>query len=138
MSATAAETTTSSSAASAMSALVEPWTLACVARDWDALLSFCTDDVAFSPPNGPLAEGAAVRPFLDGFPTILKMGWGIDHIEEAGDLAWLRGWVRMTLDVSGQTVDFDGKYTDIARRGADGTWRMAQVMWSSNEAAPTA
>jgi ketosteroid isomerase-like protein len=121
-----------------MSALVEPWTLACVARDWDALLSFCTDDVAFSPPNGPLAEGAAVRPFLEGFPTISKMGWGIDHIEEAGDLAWLRGWVRMTLDVSGQKVDFDGKYTDIARRGADGTWRIAQVMWSSNEAAPTA
>ena len=138
MSATVAETTTTSStAASAMSALIEPWIRACVARDWDALLSFCTDDVAFSPPNGALAEGKAVRPFLEGFPSIATMGWGVDHIEEAGDLAWLRGWVRMTLDVSGQTVDFNGKYTDIARRGADGTWRMAHVMWSSNEPAPT-
>jgi ketosteroid isomerase-like protein len=109
-----------------------------MARDWDTLLSFCTDDIAFSPPNEPLVQGPAARPWLERFPTISTMGWDIDHIEEAGDLAWLRGGVRMTLDVSGQTVDFDGKYTDVARRGADGAWRIAHVMWSSNEAAPTA
>jgi ketosteroid isomerase-like protein len=137
MSATAAETTTSSSAASAMSALIEPWCRASVTRDWDALLSFCTDDVTFAPPNEPLVEGPAARPWLEGFPTIVTMGWGIDHLEETGDQAWLRGWVRMTFDVSGQAVNFDGKYTDVARRGTDGTWRIAHVMWSSNEAAPT-
>jgi ketosteroid isomerase-like protein len=137
MSATAAETS-SSTAASAMSALIEPWIRACTARDWDTLLSFCTDDITFSPPNEPLVEGAAARPWLERFPTISKMGWDIDHLESAGDLAWLRGWVRMTLDVAGQTVEFDGKYTDVARRGADGTWRICHVTWSSNEAAPAA
>ena len=99
------------------------------------LLALCTDDVVFSPPNEPLVEGTAVRPWLEGFPAITTMGWDIDHLESTGDLAWLRGWVRMDLDIGGQAVSFNGKYTDVARRGADGQWRMAVVMWSSNEAA---
>jgi len=136
MSLTAAETSTRADA-SAFTALIEPWTSACVARDWGALLAMCTDDVGFSPPNEPLVEGsAAVRSFLETFPTIKAMAWDIDHLESAGDLAWLRGWVRMTLDVSGQSVDFNGKYADVCRRSPDGAWRFAFVMWSSNEAAP--
>ena len=136
MLATATEVPTTS-AASAIAALIEPWTRACIARDWDTLLSFCTDDVVFSPPNGQLVQHETVRPFLDGFPTITTMAWDIDHLESAGDLAWFRGPVKMTLDVSGQTVAFDGKYTDVARRRADGTWQVAVVMWSSNDPVPT-
>ena len=135
MSTTAAESPTSS-ATSAIAALIQPWTGACLARDWDALLALCTDDIVFSPPNEPAVEGAAARPWLEKFPSIKSMGWDIDHLEAVGDLAWLRGWVKMTIDVAGQTIAFDGKYTDVARRDADGTWRMALVMWSSNEAAP--
>ena len=137
MSLTAAETTPTRSAASAIPELVEPWTRACLARDWDALLGLCTEDVAFSPPNEPLLEGqAAARAYLENFPPITSMAWDIDHLESDGDLAWLRGPVRMTVDVAGQSVAFDGKYTDVCRQTSDGTWRFAVVMWSSNEAAP--
>jgi len=65
-----------------------------------------------------------------------SMAWDIEHLESAGDLSWLRGPVRMTVDVAGQSVAFDGKYTDVCRQTSDGTWRFAVVMWSSNEAAP--
>ena len=138
MSLTAAETTSTRSAASAIAELVEPWTRACLARDWDALLGFCTDDVVFSPPNEPSVEGQAVRPWLENFPPTTSMSWNIEHLEGDGDLAWLRGPVSMTVDVGGQGVAFDGKYTDVCRRGPDGTWRFAVVMWSSNEPAPAA
>jgi ketosteroid isomerase-like protein len=33
--------------ASAIRAMVEPWTKACVERNWDRLLSMCTDDIIF-------------------------------------------------------------------------------------------
>jgi ketosteroid isomerase-like protein len=78
MSATATEVPTTS-AASAIAAFVEPWARACIAKDWDTLLTFCTDDVVFSPPNGQLVQHETVRPFLDGFPTIATMAWDIDH-----------------------------------------------------------
>jgi ketosteroid isomerase-like protein len=107
-----------------------------VRRDWDALLGMCTDDVVFLPPNEPIVEGSAVRPWLESFPTVKAMAWDIDHLESAGDLSWLRGWVRMTLDISGEEIVFAGKYTDIARRQPDGSWRFAAIMWSSDEAAP--
>jgi ketosteroid isomerase-like protein len=119
----------------AIRALVEPWTTACVKRDWDSLLDMCTDDVVFQPPNEPIVEGAAARSWLDRFPTIKAMAWDIEHVEGAGQLAWARGWVRMTLEVSGQQVGFDGKYTDLFRKGSDGTWRFALVVWNSNTAA---
>ncbi len=121
--------------ASAIRALVEPWTKACVERNWDRLLSMCTDDIIFLPPNEPSAQGGAVRPWLEIFPTIKAMAWDIDHLEGAGQLACARGWVRMTLEVSGQQLSFDGKYTDVFRKQPDGTWRFALVIWNSNEAA---
>jgi ketosteroid isomerase-like protein len=136
MSPTTAETGLTQKDETMIRAIIEPWTRACLERDWDALLGMCADDVAFSPPNEPLVQGDSVRPWLDGFPEIKAMAWDIDYIEGAGDLAWLRGWVRMTLALPGQVVTFDGKYTDVARKQPDGSWRFALVMWSSNEAAP--
>ena len=135
MSFTAAETVTRADV-SAFTPLIQPWINACLARDWDALIAMCTDDVTFSPPNEPLVEGSAAgRKWLEMFPIIKTMGWDIDHLETVGDLAWVHGWVRMTLDVGGQTVDFNGKYADALRRAPDGTWRFAFVMWSSNDPA---
>ena len=119
----------------AIRALIEPWTNACVRRDWDTLLGMCTDDVIFLPPNKPAVQNSGVRQWLDDFPTIKAMAWDIDHIEGVIGLACLRGWVKMTLDVSGQEVLFNGKYTDICRKQADGSWRFALVIWNSNESA---
>lgn len=119
----------------AIRALVEPWTRACVQRDWDSLLGICTDDIVFLPPSEPAVGGGGVRPWLDRFPAIKAMAWDIDHVEGAGHLACARGWVRMTLEVSGQQLAFDGKYTDVFRKQPDGSWRFALVIWNSNNAA---
>jgi ketosteroid isomerase-like protein len=112
--------------------IVEPWTRACLTRDWDALLSFCTEDITFLPPGGPPISGAEVRPWLDSFPPIKAMSWDIKHIEARSGLGTLRGSVRQTIQIDGQDVPFDGKYCDIIRKEADGKWRFAVVIWNSN------
>jgi len=114
---------------------IEPWTNACVRRDWDRLLSMCTDDVVFLPPNEPAVEGGGVRAWLDNFPTIIAMSLDMERVEGAGQLACVRGWVKMTLEISGQQLAFDGKYIDVLRKQPDGMWRFAQVMWNANTAA---
>jgi ketosteroid isomerase-like protein len=134
MSVTATGTGLSPADVSAIRGIREPWIKACVTRNWDALLGLCTDDVVFQPPNEAVVQGNRVRPWLEGFPTIKAMDWDIEHTEGNGDLAWLRGWVNMTLDVSGQQIRFNGKYTDVCRKQS-GSWRIALVMWSSNDPA---
>lgn len=119
----------------AIRALIQPWTRACLDRNWDGLLKMCTSDITFLPPNEPAVQGAAVRPWLDNFPKIKVMAWDIDHVEGVSHLAWLRGWVRMTLEQSGLEIQINGKYTDVCRKQTDGTWRMALVIWNSSEPA---
>jgi len=89
----------------------------------------------FLPPNEPAVQGSDVRSWLDRLPTIRAMASDLDHIEGAFGLAYLRGWVKLTLDVSGQEVLFNGKFTDVCRKQVDGTWRFALSIWNSNEAA---
>jgi len=118
--------------ATAIEQMVEPWNRACLARDWDALLGMCTEDVVFMPSGAPPVSGKELRPWLEEFPEITRMSWSIAAIEEAGDLAFIRGPVRQTLVQDGETIEFDGKYCDLARRGSDGRWRFAVIMWSPN------
>ena len=126
--------TSASSAQAALTALREPWIRACITRDWDALLSMCTDDIVFMPHGMPSVEGGQVGPWLEEFPTIKEMSWDVGTVEEAGDIAFARGPVRQTLEMDGETVVMDGKYCDLLRRGADGTWRFAVIMWNQSTA----
>jgi ketosteroid isomerase-like protein len=112
--------------------LIEPWNAACVARDWPKQLSMCTDDMVFMPPDGPSAKGKAIMPWLDALPIIKELWWNIEQIDGGFDTASLRGQVRETLEIDGVEEKFDGKYTDVVRKGSDGTWRFAAIMWNSN------
>ena len=112
--------------------MIEPWNKACIKRDWDALLSMCTDDVIFLPPQDKPIQGVTIRGWLNRFPTIKSMWWDIKYLEGRGDLAFVRGAVRQTLVIDGQDILFDGKYSDTMRKDADGVWRFASIMWNSN------
>lgn len=128
---------TSASRTEAMAAvqkLIEPWSRACVDADWDKLLSMCTDDIVFMPPGAPAVSGEGVRPFLESFPTVRAMSWDVASLEAADDVAFVRGAVRQTLETDEGVQQFDGKYCDLFRRGPDGKWRFAVVMWNADEA----
>jgi ketosteroid isomerase-like protein len=40
-------------ATAAIRATVVPWTKAALDRNWDAMISMCTNDVVFAPPGEP-------------------------------------------------------------------------------------
>ena len=121
--------------AAAIRAFVAPWTQAALDRDWDAMLAMCTDDIVFSPPDEPKVSGAGVRPWLDKFPLIKEFNWGFDEIEVSGDLATGVGRAEMTVEIDGQDVATSIEFADIFRRGDDGSWRFAHVIWNRNEPA---
>jgi ketosteroid isomerase-like protein len=95
------------------------------------------NDVISMPPNQPPLIGKwAVR---DMWESLLE-NYSIDasvqvkEVEIAGDWAYERGTYRMTLTpkVGGELIKDEGKYLDILRKQADGSWKYARVSWSSN------
>ena len=122
-------------AAATIRGFVAPWTQACLDRNWDALLTMCTDDVVFSPPGEPKVSGAGVRTWLEAFPVIKEFNWDFDDINVSGDLAVGVGWGKMDVEVEGQDASMAIKFADVFRRGDDGSWRFVHVIWNENEPA---
>ena len=116
----------------AINALIEPWNEAVKQKDWEAVQAMCTDDMVFMPPEGLPVQGAGVRPFLEAFPTVKSMWWNIEDTHGQGDIAAVRGSVKETVEINGNDVLIDGKYCDVLRKGADGQWRFAVIIWNSN------
>jgi uncharacterized protein (TIGR02246 family) len=129
-----ASTASQGAARAAVQELIQPWTQACLSRDWDGLLSMCTSDIVFMPHGSPPISGSAVRPWLDSFPTIKAMSWDVKNVEAEGDLAFVSGAVQQTLEIDGKRQEVDGKYCDLFRREADGRWRFAVIIWNENRA----
>ena len=129
-----AETEKQTELSAAVRRLIEPWNQACMGRDWDALLSMCTEDIVFMPPGSPAVSGAAIRPWLDSFPNVTAMSWDVEDLDSNGDLAFARGPVRQTFEIDGDVVELDGKYCDVLRRSSDGNWRFALIIWNPNQA----
>ncbi len=128
------QTQVSGAALAAVRDLIEPWNRACIERDWDALLDMCTPDVVFLPPGSPPLSGAAIRPWLEAFPEVRDMWWEVTALEAEGDLACLWGPVKQTLIVDGEKQSMHAKFCDLARRGPDGRWRFAVIIWNDNDA----
>lgn len=59
----------------------KPWADACLARDWDALLGLCTDDVVFLPPDEPAVTNEHVRAWLENYPEITSFNVEFEHVE---------------------------------------------------------
>ena len=114
-------------------ATIEPWTKACVDRDWDALLAMCTEDIVFSGPGEPKVTGDAVRPWLENYPVIKAFTFDFDRIEVSGDLAAANGSGSMLLEVEGQEVTSNFDFTDVLRKDQSGTWLYSSVIFNMNE-----
>ena len=98
------------------------------ADDLDALMSLYAPDAALVPQPGQAAIGkAAIREALAGFlvmkPVIALTTRGI---VKTADLALLySSWVLRGTGPDGTPVEMTGRGTEVARRQADGTWRLA-------------
>ena len=117
----------------AFEALIEPWCNACVQRDWDAVLNMCTNDVAFLPPGSPAIPTEGIRAFLDAFPVMTAFTFTYDRIEGQEDFATLQGAFDMTVESDAGEVRGTGKFVDVMRKEADGSWRFSCVIWNDDE-----
>jgi ketosteroid isomerase-like protein len=115
---------------------IGPWTEACIAADWDRLLSLCTDDVVFLPPDAPIAEGStAAKAYLETYPDIKEFDVTFTHVEGIRDLATARGSFTITAEVEGNEMSITGKFLDTFRKQSDGTWRYSHVIWNHDHPA---
>jgi uncharacterized protein (TIGR02246 family) len=102
------------------------------AGDADRLVSeFYAQDAHFLPPNHPMVTGQSqirdtIRAFLEaGFAELVIRPV---QINSSGDLAYVIG----TFSLGRPTSD-TGKYLEVHRRQADGSWRCVADMFSSDQ-----
>lgn len=119
----------------AIKELHQAWTPAIVDKDFDTLIRLYTDDAIVLPPNGPKAQGrAAVLDWMKAFPAITDANLTIEEIDGYGDLAFVRGAYFMTIvpDGTGEPIQDRGKFIEIRRKQADGSWLMARDIFNSD------
>ncbi len=98
------------------------------AKDTAAVFAIYAADAMLMPPDSPILVGADGHPVITG----LLAGGASDFVLTPtttygiGDLAYQVGTASFTMNGAPATV----KYTEVLRKGADGTWRYVVDMFS--------
>ena len=105
------------------------------AGDLDGLMETCyTEDAYLLPSNHPRVSGRPqIRQF---FHDLRAAGMGelsaeTIQLDVSGDLAYCMGTYTFGLPAA-----HGGKFLEVYRRQADGSWKMVVDMFSSDQAAP--
>ncbi len=104
----------------------------------DGYASFVTEDAVWLPPNGALVEGRdAVRAWILSLTQAedFSVTWEATRVEVSagGDLAYSMGTYEYSLkDAEGNTVSNKGKFVDIWKKQADGSWKAAVGIGNSD------
>ena len=107
-------------------------------KNFGAAAAAYLDDASVLPPKGPALNGKQeIQKFLSGFPPISDFKLDIVDIDGRGDLAYVRGNYSMTISPPGAAPIHDrGKYVEIWRKQADGSWKIKWDIFNSDVAAP--
>ena len=148
-----AETTTAGGSAAAPAALSAQdeaavravdaeWARAASAGDANAVAALYAADASLLPPMEPMRQGEAARKywsdFTNGFsgPTELTTA----AVEGRGDLAYAVGTYRMSLtpkQAGAKPLPVEnGKYMEVLKKQADGSWKIVYDMWSADAPPP--
>ena len=109
------------------------------AKDLDKTVSFYADDAVCLPPNQPaVTSEGGIRSLWKGFfGNLADISWKTTRIEIAnsGDIGYLIGTYAMTMKDGTKDT---GKYCEIWKKEADGKWKVAVDMFSSDLPATSA
>ncbi len=116
------------------------FTEAFAAGDAATVAAFYTDDGKILPPNMPMINGPQeIQGFFEGARDMGMRGIMLNavDVEFNGDLAYEVGTYSIDIELEGgqRTTDV-GKYLMVLKRQADGSWKMAADMFSSDAPAP--
>ena len=123
---------------SAIKDLEAQWSKAAGTKNVDDIVSFYADDASMLPPNMPIATG---KPAIHGVWAAFlgnpgfSASWESTKAEAAlsGDVAYDIGTYQLTMnDPQGKPMADHGKYLVVWRKQADGKWKAAVDMFSSD------
>jgi ketosteroid isomerase-like protein len=116
--------------------LDDQWSAAAGAKDLEKIVSFYSNDAVVMPPNAPRATTKeAIRTIWKDLVTDASISWKTKEVEvaQSGDLAFSSGTYEVTLnDPTGTPVRDRGKYLEVWKKQADGTWKCVMDMWNSD------
>jgi ketosteroid isomerase-like protein len=113
---------------------VENYAKVANAKDWKAVAALYAEDATRLPPNQAAVQGrAAIQMWGEVFPPFSDFQLQILELEGRGDLAYCRGTYSMTVAPAGAApIEDRGKYMDIWRKQADGSWKILRDVWNSD------
>jgi ketosteroid isomerase-like protein len=115
------------------------WSMVAAAKDLDKTVSFYADDAVCLPPNQPpvTSEGGIRNLWKGFFSNLADISWKTTRIEMAksGEIGYLIGTYAMTMKDGTKDA---GKYCEIWKKEADGKWKVAVDMFSSDLPATSA
>jgi ketosteroid isomerase-like protein len=123
----------------------EDWSAVAKTNQADAWVAFYSDDAVIFPPNGEMTSGKenihkAIGEFLS-MPG-LSLSWKTTKVATArsGELAYSYGAYEMSAKgPKGKPITDHGKYLEVWKKQADGSWKCSEDIWNSDvPAAPPA
>ncbi len=116
---------------------IDDWCKAEAARDIEAKLKLFTTDAVLMPPAESIVIGQqAIRAWHEIWweGTKYQCSGTVDEVQVFGDWGMARGtFSGVVTPASGAPRRGSGKFLNTARRQADGSWKIARVMWNSEE-----
>ncbi len=111
------------------------WSAAQAADGLDGTMSFYLDDAIMLPPNRPMAIGKeAIR---EASASVASPGFSVSwkpmkiEVARSGDIGYAIGnFEGSAVDPAGNPVPVKGKYVEIWKKQADGSWKVAADMFS--------
>ena len=112
----------------AIGELVDTWMKASKAGDLATLLDLMTDDVIFMVPRQEPFGKEQFRAASESMRGVAMDGRAeVREIEVAGDWAWIRNFIELTVTPpGGEPVRRAGWTLSILCKGADGRWRLSR------------
>jgi ketosteroid isomerase-like protein len=114
------------------------WSKAADAKDLDKTVSYYTDDALILPPNLPTIQGKqGARGMWQGMFSVPGFGggWKATRVEvsRSGDMGWVTGTYELSeTDASGRPMVDQGKYLEVWRKQADGSWKCVADMFNTD------
>ena len=103
-------------------------------KDWNEYAEvYYAPDATVLPPNTPAVHGRpAIAAFLASFPTITTFTAEMVTVEGDGDLAYVHGTYHLEMSTPDGPMLDDGKYIEVWKRQAGGSWRIASDIFNSD------
>ena len=114
------------------------WSKAAGAKELDKTASYYSDDALVLPPNMPAIQGKqGARAMWQGMFSVPGFGggWKVTKVEVArsGDLGYVTGSYELSeSDAGGKPTTDKGKYLEVWKKQADGSWKCIVDMFNSD------